>query len=148
MTHASCDELIAAFAELTQLEAEDLQRGRSFAVDDVECALLPGRGSELLICQIDFGLPPPELLEASLRALLERNYLLAHQACCFTMAPGTGHVVCMLNVSIDQLDAEKLADVFETCAAQARDWRTHHFLDLDEGADAHLRSRRFPMKPA
>lgn len=146
MTHASCDELIAAFAELTQLEAEDLRRGRSFAVDDVECALLPRCGSELLICQIDFGLPPPERLEASLRALLERNYLLAPQACCFTMAPGTGHVVCVLILNVDELDAESLADVIEACAAQAHDWRTHHF--LAEEADESLRQRCFPMQPA
>jgi hypothetical protein len=146
MTHACCDELIAAFAKLTQLEAEGLRRGDSFAVDDIECALLPVGGPELLICQVDFGLPPPERLEASLRALLERNYLLAHQACCFTMAPGTGHVVCVLVLDVDQHDAQSLADVFEACAAQARDWRRHHF--LDKGADEHCRSQRFPVQPA
>jgi hypothetical protein len=132
MAEISNDDLFASFAALTQLDAEHLRRGGSFMVDEVECAMLPGtheHARDMLICQVDFGLPPAEKMADVLRSLLELNYLQASQGACFTMAPGTSHVVHVLCLPIEFLDAESLADTFEACAAQARQWRTHHFLD-------------------
>jgi hypothetical protein len=131
MTRSSHEELIAAFAELTQLEAERLMRGDSFAVNDIECAMLvkPDGAKSILICQVDFGIPPVERRDEIFACLLELNYLQSSQGVCFAVAPGTGNVVCVLNLPIDQLSAESLADIFEAVAAQAHSWREHHFLD-------------------
>lgn len=131
MTQAFNDDLFIAFAALTDLDAEHLRRGGSFTVGGVECAMRAGRdgANNMLSCQVDFGMPPSEGMTAALSSLLELNYLQAPHGACFTIAPGTGHVVYVLNLPINEMSAESLADAFEACAAQAREWRQHHFLD-------------------
>lgn len=132
MTQIPNNDLFSSFAALAQLDEEHLRRGGSFMVDAVECAMLLARHEQaqgMLICQVDFGLPPAEKMADVLHSLLELNYLQASQGACFTMAPGTGHVVYVLCLPIEALDAESLADTFEACAAHARQWRAHHFLD-------------------
>jgi hypothetical protein len=131
MTQVFHDDLFTAFAALTNLDAEHLRRGGSFTVDDIECAMLAGRdgGNNTLSCQIDFGLPPSERMAAVLASLLELNYLQAPHGACFALAPVTGHVVYVLNLPMDAMSAESLADTFEACAAQARAWREHQLLD-------------------
>jgi hypothetical protein len=135
MTQPSHLELIAAFAQLTQLNPEHLLRGDSFAVDDIECALLLARGdaADALVCQIDFGEPPSERRAESFQALLELNYLQAAQGASFTIAPGSGRVVYVARLDAGSINAESLADLFDTCATRAREWRKHYFLDQEAG---------------
>jgi hypothetical protein len=124
-------ELVEAFSRIADLDREYLLQGGSFAVEDIECALMhrADDAPDAVHCQFDFGEPPIERRVEIYELLLQLNYIgIEEYGGTFTIVPGTGHVVYIETLRLAGLTAERLADVLEYCADRAREWRQHHFL--------------------
>jgi hypothetical protein len=133
-------QLIDQFCALTGLDdPDDIAEGKSFNVDEVECAVIyqDQISPELVYCYIDFGLPPGNLLIEVYDQLLQANYLqFASTKSTFSLSPHTGHVILVSVVQLQEATAELLTDQFSYHAQQALEWRNHFFLTGSEGPAA------------
>jgi hypothetical protein len=83
---------------------------------------------EHLVVYCDFGLPPAERLLDAYRALLETNMIVYGAGSPAFMLGPDKRVLFGYHCRLMELKAPQLLDIFVNLAAQARDWRTGHFL--------------------
>lgn len=143
-------KLIDEFCDLTGLdEADAIKEGKSFNVDDVECAVIyhDHITPEAIYCYIDFGLPPANQLNEVYKELLKANYLqFASIKATFSLSPHTGHVVLVTVIQLIEATGKLLVDQFSHHAQQALAWRDHFFLFDSCSSEASLpNNNRIPF---
>lgn len=133
-------QLIDEFCDLTGLdERESIAEGKSFNVDEVECAIIYQNHltPDDIYCYIDFGLPPGHQLAAAYNQLLKANYLqFASAKTTFSLSPQTGHVILVAIFQLSEATGKMLAEQFSYHAQQALTWRDHFFLLDGDATDA------------
>lgn len=132
--------LVDEFCDLTGLdERESIAEGKSFNVDEVECAIIYQHhlAPENVYCYIDFGLPPGHQLTAVYDQLLKANYLqYASTKTTFSLSPQTGHVILVAIFQLVEATGKMLAEQFSYHAQQALTWRDHFSLFDRDASDA------------
>lgn len=130
-------QLIYEFCELTSLdEPEVIAEGKSFNVDEVECAIIYQSyiAPEHIHCYIDFGLPSGDQLDVVYDHLLKANYLqFASTKSNFSLSPHTGHVILTTVIPLNEATGKMLIDHLAHHAQQALSWRINYLL-ADPGA--------------
>ena len=137
-------QLIDEFCRLTGLdEPKAIKEGKSFNVDDVECAVIYHEHitPEAVYCYIDYGLPPADQLNEVYNELLKANYLqFASIKATFSLSPHTGHIILVTALQLAEANGKMLIDQFSHHAQQALAWRQHFFL-----LDAHPSEASLPF---
>lgn len=133
-------QLIDEFCDLTGLdEADAIAEGKSFNVDEVECAIIYQNHitPEDIYCYIDYGLPPGHQLPAVYDQLLKANYLqFCSTKATFSLSPHTGHVILVVVVQLGEATGKTLIEQFSHHAQQALTWREHFFLSETDASEA------------
>jgi len=106
--------------EVCQLEVEGAQFTLAYSTTD----------ADKVISFCEYGVPPAERRAEILARLLEVNVLsYDSKAPHYAINPESGAVVFILQISLDDLTAERLIELLALQAMGASTWRITHFLE-------------------